>query len=226
MPSTISPSRPTSHVRCYASKSKAKSTADMVPGSKQALTSEASRLEYGKAETKMSAAVEWYRKEVAGLETRASGRVTPALLSPVRIELPGKEKGKDFGKLEDVATVGVREGSTLVVTVFEEHNLKVVEQALYAAKLPNIVPQRQDSRTIKIPIPRPTVEARNALTATAQRMAEDTRVQLRKIQQASVKKGDYKKHSVELEEFQKLTDKNVAEIDKILARMKKSTGAR
>jgi ribosome recycling factor len=93
----------------------------MVPGSKQALTSEASRLEYGKAETKMSAAVEWYRKEVAGLETRASGRVTPALLSPVRIELPGKEKGKDFGKLEDVATVGVREGSTLVVTVFEEH---------------------------------------------------------------------------------------------------------
>lgn len=47
---------------------------------------------------------------------------------------------------------------------------------------------------------RPTIEARNALTATAQRMAEDTRVQLRKIQQASVKKGDYKKHSVELEE--------------------------
>ena len=95
--------------------------------------------------------------------------------------------------------------------------MKAVEQALYAAKLPNIVPQRQDSRTIKIPIPRslassscdsyiyhfshrPTVEARNALAATAQRMSEDTRVQLRKIQQASVKKGDYKKHSVELEE--------------------------
>lgn len=69
----------------------------------------------------MSAAVEWYRKEVAGLETRASGRVTPALLSPVRIELPGRSKGKDLAKLEDVATVGVRDGSTLVITVFEEH---------------------------------------------------------------------------------------------------------
>ena len=67
----------------------------------------------------MSAAVEWYRKEVAGLETRASGRVTPALLSPVRVELPGK--GKDLARLEDVATVGVRDGSTLVITVFEEH---------------------------------------------------------------------------------------------------------
>ncbi|KAG1871506.1 ribosome recycling factor domain-containing protein [Suillus subluteus] len=220
----ISRSPKTSYIRLYASKSKAKSTADLVPGSKQALTSEVARLEYGKSEAKMNAAVEWYRKEVAGLETRASGRVTPPLLSPVRIELPGK--GKDLVKLEEVATIGVRDGSTLIITVFEEHNLKAVEQALYAAKLPNIVPQRQDSRTIKIPIPRPTVEARNALTATAQRMAEDTRVQLRKIQQASVKKGDYKKHSVELEEFQKLADRNTAEVDKILAHMKKSTGAR
>ncbi|KAG1719795.1 hypothetical protein EDB19DRAFT_1930672 [Suillus lakei] len=115
-PSAISRSPTTSYIRLYASRSKAKSTADLVPGSKQALTSEAARLEYGKSEAKMGAAVEWYRKEVAALETRASGRVTPALLSPVRIELPGK--GKDL-------------------------NLKVVEQALYAAKLPNIVPQRQ-----------------------------------------------------------------------------------
>jgi ribosome recycling factor len=109
----------TSYIRFYASRSKAKSTADLVPGSKQALTSEAARLEYGKSEAKMSAAVEWYRKEVAGLETRASGRVTPALLSPVRIELPGK--GKDLVKLEEVSTIGVRDGSTLIITVFEEH---------------------------------------------------------------------------------------------------------
>jgi ribosome recycling factor len=67
----------------------------------------------------MSAAVEWYRKEVASLETRASGRVTPALLSPVRIELPGK--GKELVKLEEVSTIGVRDGSTLIITVFEEH---------------------------------------------------------------------------------------------------------
>lgn len=115
----ISRSPTTSYIRLYASRSKAKSTADLVPGSKQALTSEVSRLEYGKSEAKMSAAVEWYRKEVAGLETRASGRVTPALLSPVRVELPGR--GKDLVKLEELATIGVRDGSTLIITVFEEH---------------------------------------------------------------------------------------------------------
>lgn len=46
---------------------------------------------------------------------------------------------------------------------------------------------------------RPTVEARNALAGTASRMAEDVRVQIRKHHQASVKKGKYEKHSVELE---------------------------
>ncbi|KAH7910145.1 ribosome recycling factor domain-containing protein [Hygrophoropsis aurantiaca] len=210
-------------IRTYASKHKAKSTADFVPGSKQAITSETARFEYGKTEAKMTATVEWYRKEVAGLETRASGRVTPAMLAPVRVEI---SKDQELVKLEEVATVGVREGSTLIITVFEEHMMKAVEQAIYNAKLPSIVPQRQDSRTIKVPIPKATVETRTALGVTAQRLAEDARVQIRKAQQASVKKGKYEKHSVELEEFQKLTDRNVAEIDKILAQMKKAAGGR
>jgi hypothetical protein len=47
---------------------------------------------------------------------------------------------------------------------------------------------------------RSTVEARNALATTAQRFAEDVRVQVRKVQGASTKKGKYAKHSVELEE--------------------------
>ena len=33
-------------------------------------------------------------------------------------------------------------------------SLKYVEQAIYDAKLPSITPQKVDSRTIKIPIPK------------------------------------------------------------------------
>ncbi|KAG6335343.1 hypothetical protein ID866_3754 [Astraeus odoratus] len=210
--------------RTYASKSKVKSTAALVPGSQQLLTSEDARLEYKKAETKMSSVVEWYRREVASFETRASGRVTPALLSPVRVEAYGK--GSDPVKLEEVATVGVKDGSMLLVTVFDEHNMKAVEQGIYSAKLPNIVPQKQDSRTIRIPIPKPTVEARTALVSNAQRLAEDARVQIRRVHQSSVKKGKYQKHSIELDEFQKLADKNIAEVDKILEHMKKLAASR
>jgi ribosome recycling factor len=47
---------------------------------------------------------------------------------------------------------------------------------------------------------RPTIEARHALYATAQRQAEDARVQVRKHHQTAIKKGGFKKHSQELEE--------------------------
>ena len=107
------------HSRSYASKSKStKSTATLIPGSKQKFANEAAIQDYEKAESKMQAAIDWYRKEVAGLETRASGRVTPAMLAPVKVELPDS---KELFRLEDVATIGVREGSTLLITVFEEH---------------------------------------------------------------------------------------------------------
>jgi hypothetical protein len=103
--------------RTYASKAKAKSTASFVPGSKQLFESEDARAEYAKAESKMASVVDWFRKEVAAFETRASGRVTPALLSPVRVE---KGRGQTV-TLEEVATVGIKDGSVLIVTVFDEH---------------------------------------------------------------------------------------------------------
>ena len=110
----------TNFSRHYAVKTKSKkSTATLVPGSQQKLTDEAAIEEFEKAEKKMQVAVEWYRKEVASLETRASGRVTPALLSSVRVALP--DSHGELYRLEDLATVGVRDGSTLLVTMFEEH---------------------------------------------------------------------------------------------------------
>lgn len=65
----------------------------------------------------MKAAVEWYRKDCAAVETRASGRVTPAVLSSVRVKLPDSPEEH---RLEEVATVGVRDGSMLLITVFDE----------------------------------------------------------------------------------------------------------
>lgn len=47
---------------------------------------------------------------------------------------------------------------------------------------------------------RPTVAAREELAKQAAKAAEDTRVQLRRISQTSIKKGGYEKHSVEIDE--------------------------
>lgn len=83
-----------------------------------------------------------------------------------------------------------------------------------------------------------------ALVTGAHRKSEDVRVQIRKIHQASLKRGKYEKHSIELEEvssafgvplrhvlmvarlkFQKLTDRHIGDVDKIIADLKKATGA-
>jgi ribosome recycling factor len=111
------------------------STASLTPGSQQALTDPAARDECARADAKMAACVEWFRREVARLESRASGRVTPQLLDPVRVSgvappsasasasASSSDSGHGAGakkvRLEEVATVGVRDGSTLIVTVFD-----------------------------------------------------------------------------------------------------------
>jgi len=64
---------------------------------------------------KMAASVRWFKAQVALTETRTSGRATPTMLDSVRVELPDGPSQK----LAEVATVGVKDLSTLVITAYE-----------------------------------------------------------------------------------------------------------
>ncbi|KAG8700786.1 hypothetical protein FRC09_005750, partial [Ceratobasidium sp. 395] len=125
---------------------------------------------------KMEATLEWYKRELAQMETRASGRVMPSLLDPVRVKL--KNDGGVALRLDEVATVGVKDGNVLVITVFDEGNLKDVESSIIGAQIPNMIPQRTDARTLRIVVPKPTLEARQAIAAIASRLAEDAKVKI------------------------------------------------
>jgi ribosome recycling factor len=107
-------------VRTYAAK-KAKGggapATGFVPGSQLVSIDPVAIAEHAACGERMRAAADWFRREVAGAEARAAGRVTPALLAPVRVALPG---GAPPVRLDELATVGVREGTTLLITVFEE----------------------------------------------------------------------------------------------------------
>jgi ribosome recycling factor len=113
-----------SHVDSTSSGSKRGpiTTTSLTPGSQQVLSNPAAREEHARASTAMASSVEWFRREVAQLDARASGRVTPQLLDSVRVSLPegpGASSAPSKLRLEELATVGVRDGSSLVVTVFE-----------------------------------------------------------------------------------------------------------
>ncbi|KAK0493853.1 ribosome recycling factor [Armillaria luteobubalina] len=187
----------------------AKSTSSLKPGSGQPLTNPADIAEHEKREEKVKASVEWFRKDCVDASARAFGRVTPALVANVRV---------NEQRLEEVPTVGVRDGSMLVVTVFDEENLKHVEAAIYDGKIPSITPQRQDTRTLRIPVPKPTLDAKSIVVSAAGKKVKDAR--------ANVKKGKYEKRSIELEVSQDLLDKHIAEIDEVLVNMKKTLGLR
>lgn len=121
----------TLHTHASSSKRTARApiaTTSLTPGSQQTLNDPAAREEFARADAKMGACVEWLRREVSQLEARASGRVTPQLLAPVRVSVgpppsaasaSSASEAKQKARLEEVATVGVRDGTTLIVTVFD-----------------------------------------------------------------------------------------------------------
>jgi len=108
---------PGPHYRGYASKNKVKvkSTSTLVPGSKQPITDPAAQQEYDRADKAMSASVAWFKKECAALETRASGYARPGMISSVRVKIPEQPDMR----LEELATIGVREGTTFLVTLYD-----------------------------------------------------------------------------------------------------------
>ena len=59
---------------------------------------------------------------------------------------------------------------------------------------------------LSLTVQRPTVAAREELAKEAAKVAEETRVQLRRIQQSRIKKGGYVKHSVEIDEVRGFSD--------------------
>ncbi|KZT55212.1 ribosome recycling factor [Calocera cornea HHB12733] len=182
-------------------------------------------VELTKVETKMKGVVDWYKREVGNMETRGSGRVTPALLDGVRVNLEGGTSGGT--RLDEVATVGVREGNVLVVTLFEESTMKAVKTSLQSDRY-NFNPQPVDERTIRIPVPRPTAEARGELAKAAARLAEDARIKVRAAREAGNKAfkaaGVIDKRAPPYVKCQKLTDDHIEQIDQILQGVRKSLG--
>jgi ribosome recycling factor len=74
------------------------------------------------ADEKFQSSLKWLKEQARGVEIRSSGRVVPDILDGVKVMIESEEGGQnDFEVgLKEIATVGVKNGNVLVVTVFEE----------------------------------------------------------------------------------------------------------
>jgi ribosome recycling factor len=165
---------------------------------------------------RMDGAMETLRREFAGLRT---GRASPALLEPVRVEAYGSEV-----PLPQVGTIAVPEARMLTVQVWDRGLVNNVVKAIRDSGL-GLNPAN-DGQLVRVPIPMLTGERRIELSKTAHKYAEGAKIAVRGVRRdgmeqikalekkATLSKDDEKRWS---DEVQKLTDQYVKKIDDTLA---------
>lgn len=167
---------------------------------------------------RMDGAMETLRKEFAGLRT---GRASPALLEPIRVEAYG-----GVSPLNQVANVSVAGPGLLSVQVWDKSLVKATESAIREANL-GLNPQTE-GQVIRVPLPPLTQERRNELAKAAAKYAEQARVAVRGVrrdgmEQVKALMNDKKAPISEDEakrvqdEIQKLTDQHIKQVDALLA---------
>ena len=151
---------------------------------------------------KMEKAISHFSESLGTIRT---GRANTTLVDHVEVDYYGSPT-----PVNQIASISVVEGKTLVIKPFDSSSLKNIEKACNAADL-GIAPQN-DGTVIRLTVPSLTEETRRNYVKQAKDMAEEARIALRNIRQDSnnwIKKQEFSENEEEnyLEIVQKLIDK-------------------
>ena len=167
---------------------------------------------FAELKTRMDAAIERVRKEMAGVRT---GRASVNLLDSVHVEAYGARV-----PLNQVAVLSIPEPSLIVAQPFDPSLIKTIEKAIGSSDL-GLNPAN-DGKVIRIPVPSLTEERRTELSRHVHKQAEDGRTVVRQVRRDANDrlKKLLKDHSISedderkgLEQVQKMTDDHVRIID-------------
>lgn len=168
------------------------------------------------AESRMGKSVESLGHELTKIRT---GRAHPSLLDHIMVDYYGSEV-----PVNQVANVAVEDARTLTVTPWEKQMVPVIEKAIISSDL-GLNPATAGT-VMRIPLPPLTEERRHDLIRVVRQEAEGARVAVRNIRRdanSDVKTLLKEKEISEDDErraedkIQKLTDRFVADVDKILS---------
>jgi ribosome recycling factor len=167
------------------------------------------------AEQKMQKALEVLKNNLGKVRT---GRAHAGLLDQVMVEYYG-----NMVPISQVGNVGLADARTITVQVWEKPMLAKVEKAIRDSDL-GLNPSNSGDM-IRVPMPPLTEERRRELIKVVKGEGEDAKVSVRNVRRDAndqLKKLLKDKEISEDEErraqddIQKLTDKFVAEVDKVL----------
>ncbi|MDD2705602.1 MAG: ribosome recycling factor [Acidocella sp.] len=165
---------------------------------------------------RMDGALDALKREFGGLRT---GRASPALLEPVKVEAYGQ-----YMPINQVATIAVPEARMITVQVWDRSMVNSVVAAIRDCGL-GLNPQ-PDGQVVRVPLPVLTEERRNELAKTAGKYAEAARIAVRGVRRdgmeqlkALLKKSEISEDDERdwADQVQKLTDGYVKRVDETLS---------
>lgn len=151
--------------------------------------------------------------------TIRTGRANTSLLDKIHVEYYGAETA-----LKSLATISTPDAQTIQLQPFDSGSIGLIEKAIAMSDL-GLTPNN-DGKVIRINIPPLTEDRRKELCKLAAKYAEEGKVALRNIRRDAIDKVKKQEKDGELSEdqsrdeqdkVQKLTDRFIAELEKMLA---------
>lgn len=166
------------------------------------------------AEERMNKAIDSLRKELASLR---AGRATPGLLDRIQVEYYGT-----MTPVNQLANITTPDPRTLLIQPWDKSSIAAIEKAIMKSDL-GLTPAN-DGSSIRIVIPALTAERRAELVKLTRKSGEEAKVAIRnirrdanddikKLEKTDISEDESRRHQ---DDIQKMTDKFVAEVDKIL----------
>ena len=167
------------------------------------------------AQARMTKSIDALRHTLTTIRT---GRASPTLLDGIKVKAYGTDT-----PLNQVASISVSEGRSLVISLFDKNMIKEVEKSIYASDL-GLTPTTVGT-TIRLNLPPLTEERRKELAKTVGKEGEDSKVAIRNIRRdanqevakllkdKTITEDDDRRAQ---EEIQKLTDKAIKDIDDVV----------
>jgi ribosome recycling factor len=171
-------------------------------------------------EQKMDKSVQAFKGDLAKVRT---GRAHTGILDHVTVDYYGSQM-----PLNQVAKVTLMDSRTIGVTPFEKKMTQAVEKAIRESDL-GLNPAAQ-GETVRVPMPALTEERRKELIKVVRHEAENARVAVRNLRRDAIQhlKEALKKKEVSenderraQDEVQKMTDRHIADIEKLLQEKEK-----
>lgn len=172
------------------------------------------------AEMRMQKSIEALKAELAKLR---AGRANPSLLEHIKVSYYGNDV-----PLNQVANVTIENARTLMVTPWEKSMTQAIEKAIRTSDL-GLNPATAGT-VIRIPLPSLTEERRKELIRLVREETEKARVSIRNVRRDAntefknllkdkkISEDDERRAQTNM---QKITDKFIAEIDKLLENKEK-----